>query len=326
MTTPGIENLELLSGYSIEVLEKFPVRKTKSQKQSFKQYVVEKMQELGWDTRVQTSGSLVKNNNIVAGDPASAKIVLTAHYDTPARLPFPNFMTPFNLPLIILIQLAIAIILFLPAVALFIAMLQIGIPFLPAYFGFVALLVLATWFLLAGPANPSNVNDNTSGVLVLLEAAQSLPEELRKNIAIVFFDNEEIGLVGSAAFRKEYGKMEHAVLLNFDCTGNGDTLAFFPSSGLRGNLEILKHAEESFALHGERKVFVSEKGFFLYPSDQMLFPKSFGVAALSQHPVAGYYINRIHTSKDTVMQAQNIVQLSQGIPDFASTITSAGKL
>ena len=36
------------------------------------------------------------------------------------------------------------------------------------------LLVGVVWLMLAGPANPSNVNDNTSGVITLMETALSL--------------------------------------------------------------------------------------------------------------------------------------------------------
>jgi hypothetical protein len=35
--------------------------------------------------------------NIVIGNPDTAKVLYTAHYDTCARLPFPNFITPKNI-------------------------------------------------------------------------------------------------------------------------------------------------------------------------------------------------------------------------------------
>ena len=67
-----------------------------------------------------------------------------------------------------------------------------------SYFLFVVLLWAAIVLMLIGPANSSNVNDNTSGVVTLLEIARSIPELHRKNVCFVLFDLEEAGLIGSA--------------------------------------------------------------------------------------------------------------------------------
>ena len=71
------------------VFEKFHVRKSKKQKDGFIDYIKEFAKKEGYSCRVE-KGSFGARN-IVIGDPARAKAIYTAHYDTCARLPFPNF-------------------------------------------------------------------------------------------------------------------------------------------------------------------------------------------------------------------------------------------
>ncbi|MCR5682731.1 MAG: hypothetical protein K6G29_09810, partial [Clostridiales bacterium] len=76
------------------LLPAFEIRKSKAQKQAFIDLLA---REYGDRMHVEEGGNLVKNRNIVIGSPENAKIVYTAHYDTCARLPFPNFITPRNI-------------------------------------------------------------------------------------------------------------------------------------------------------------------------------------------------------------------------------------
>ena len=75
---------------SWEILEKYQVRKTRKQKTEFINFIKERIPE----ARVE---EVIRSRNIVVGDVEKAKVVLGAHYDTCARLPFPNFLTPKNL-------------------------------------------------------------------------------------------------------------------------------------------------------------------------------------------------------------------------------------
>lgn len=70
------------------VFENFHVRKSKKQKDGFIDYIGKFAEERGYSHRVEKASFGARN--IVIGDPASAKAVYTAHYDTCARLPFPN--------------------------------------------------------------------------------------------------------------------------------------------------------------------------------------------------------------------------------------------
>ena len=59
--------------------------------------------------------------------------------------------------------------------------------------------LLFTVFM-GGKPNKHTANDNTSGVITLLELMNRLSPEQKERTAFVFFDNEENGMLGSAFF------------------------------------------------------------------------------------------------------------------------------
>ena len=78
----------------MDVLTAFPVRKSKQQKQEFRDAVQSYLAQFGYSASVE-KGSL-GCRNMVIGDPETAQYLITAHYDTCARLPIPNLITPCN--------------------------------------------------------------------------------------------------------------------------------------------------------------------------------------------------------------------------------------
>ena len=75
--------------------QNYPARKTDAEKQKFRDYVKENLTQKGIEVKIERTKDS-KNDNIVVGDPTTAKAVFTAHYDTPARSLFPNIMMPKN--------------------------------------------------------------------------------------------------------------------------------------------------------------------------------------------------------------------------------------
>ena len=63
----------------------------------------------GYDFKVEKGAFGARN--IVIGDPEAAKVLYTAHYDTCARMPFPNFITPKCLPIYLLYQILLTVVL-----------------------------------------------------------------------------------------------------------------------------------------------------------------------------------------------------------------------
>ena len=49
----------------------------------------------------------------------------------------------------------------------------------------------------------------------------------------------------------------------------------------------------------------------IYPSDQMRFPNSIGIAALRHIPLLRYYMGRIHTPWDTVCDDGNLELITE---------------
>ncbi len=207
-----------------EIFSKYQVRKTKKQKSAFIDFTLKKAQEEGYPVKVEKGAFGVRN--IVVGNPEDAEVVYAAHYDTCARLPFPNFLTPKNIGVYLLYSLAIVLCFFIISFLLGLAIgvmgallnLDSAITSLIAEIIYLALILL----LLFGPANKHTANDNTSGVTVLFGIMKNLPKEKRDKAAIVFFDQEEMGLLGSASFaRKHKSVKKNTLLLNFDCVSDG---------------------------------------------------------------------------------------------------------
>ncbi|MXZ70443.1 MAG: Zn-dependent exopeptidase M28 [Acidobacteria bacterium] len=76
--------------------------------------------------------------------------------------------------------------------------------------------------------------DNAAGVVALLELAESLREAPpARQVRIVFFDMEELGLVGSEAFVSTLQPSAVAGMINVDIVGYGDTVLFGPDGSDR---------------------------------------------------------------------------------------------
>ena len=165
--------------------------------------------------------------------------------------------------------------------------------------------------MMIGPANKHTANDNTSGVTTLLDLMMAMPAELRSEAAFIFFDLEEPGLLGSSGYASKHSKsMKDKWIVNFDCVSDGDTMLFAVSRKARG---LVPSLEKVFVPNEHvPTVDIAAKGVF-YPSDQANFPRGVGVAALKKTKNGNIlYMNRIHTSKDTVYREENIAFLVDG--------------
>ena len=204
----------------MDVLTQFPVRYTKAQKQLFRAAVQAYAEQQGYAVRIEKGG--FGTRNLVIGDPEQAKYVITAHYDTSANMVFPNLVTPFNPVLFVLYQLFIAVILMLGAalggLLIGIAIFVVGLLWAPEESGLIVvvtamLVCLLSFFLLSflfgilmffGPANKHNANDNTSGVVTLLETIRTFPENQRNKVCFVLFDLDQKGLWGAKSYRSAH--------------------------------------------------------------------------------------------------------------------------
>ena len=83
--------------YLQDITARFPVRKRDEEKEAFRKWAVAQGKTLGYSARVEELAR-GRHCNVVFGSPEHAQVIYTAHYDTPARLPIPNLMTPRNIP------------------------------------------------------------------------------------------------------------------------------------------------------------------------------------------------------------------------------------
>ena len=303
----------------MDVLKAFPVRKSKKQKQAFRDAVQSYLKTIGYDCVIE-KGS-VGAKNIVIGNPETAEFLITAHYDTPARLPFPNLITPCNLLPFVLYQLFVVGLFVVVAIgAGVIAGLAVDNANFAGQIGMLFYWVLLL-LMLVGPANKNNANDNTSGVVTVLEIARSMPENRRERVCFILFDLEEAGLIGSSSYQSKHKKQtKDQMILNLDCVGDGNELMMFPTKKLKKDTAKMEQLRRICGVWGEKSIAIREKGFAYYPSDQANFPLGVGIAAFNRSSWAGLYCSRIHTGKDTILEETNVNILRAAI---VSMITCA---
>ena len=295
----------MISDYE-SVLRRHMVRKSKEQKTAFIQWLKSRYPEL----QVEEDK---KNRNLILGDAAAAKVLLTAHYDTCARMPFPNFITPMNIWAYLGYQLLILVPFFALMAVVWVWVETATQSRVLGYLaGYGALLLAMRFLLMDGPPNPWTANDNTSGVITLLELYEAMTPQQKAQTALIFFDNEESGLRGSKAYAKKHkaDRLEEKLVLNFDCVSDGDHFLFVL------NKPAMKQYEEAFCQafpsEGGKQTPVVSSSKAFYPSDQANFPVNAAVSAMNQHKVLGLYMDKIHTPKDRVFDTRNIEALCRG--------------
>ena len=299
----------------------YPKRRSDDEKQKFREYIIEKLASKGIEARVEKTND-GKNNNLIIGDPTTAKAVFTAHYDTPMQSLFPNIMIPKNfaifylyqfVPVIFLLLISI-VVSYLVGMVLFEDQVVYMISFLVLYYGGFFLMMRAF-------ENKNNFNDNTSGVSVLLSIIDLLSADQLSNLAFIFFDNEEKGKKGSAAYVKDHKEqMNDRFLVNFDCVGNGDYIIFIAQKDAVSSKEF-EMLKDSFIEDDRFKVDFTTHKKAQSNSDHKNFAKGVACVACKRSKWGIFYTPYIHTPKDIVADNANIAYLSKNTLEFIKKIS-----
>ncbi len=304
----------------IESLKKYmltlhPVRRTAVQKREFRQWLLRELKRAGWKAEEESYGRFNGSVNVVAGDPERAEVFLCAHYDTGSRMLLPNFVSPTNVLAHICYHLASA--LGLVAMA-FLLSLAVSFPLnqpklmLPL---FLALAVAGLWLAAYGPANQENANGNSSGVLALLAAAKEAGYDRR--VCMVFLDNNERTLLGASAFKKRHVEQaSKRLFVNLDCVGDGENLLLIPSKYSRWDGALTEALDAAFPEGEELRPKLLVKGLQYYPSDGRKFKFRVDICACRYLAGLGYYIPRLRTKRDTVLEEGNIAYVVRGLVRF----------
>ncbi len=311
-----------MSYYSDIILEKYQVRRGKKKKIAFIDFVKDEASKCGYDVNVE-KGSLGARN-IVIGHPEKAKVVYTAHYDTCAWLPFPNFITPKNIGIYLLYQLVVTVAVFAIAfgaavlIDKLIATQDEALSGLIFFWSFEIIVFGILGLIIAGPANKHTANDNTSGVITVMELMKSMTPEHKNDAAYILFDYEESGLIGSSSYASKHKDFKkNGIVINFDCVSDGDTILFAINKKAS---HLKEYLEKAYTPNGVLNVDLADKNV-IYPSDQASFVNGVGVAALKKSKRGILYMDRIHTSKDTVFEEKNISYLVERSIEFTKLMS-----
>lgn len=287
------------------IMKNYQQRKTRSQKDAF----IALMQERYPEIKLEKNG-LFGSRNLVYGDPETADMVFTAHYDTVGLSLIPNLVTPDRPYIRILNTLLIVAPMVAAMVLTGMLMEHLGAPDSLRIITMLGVYWLLFMLSFACPrANPNTANDNTSGVLTLCSLIENLPRDLRARAAFIFFDNEEYGCIGSGAYyRAHKPAMREKPVFNMDCVGDGGTMLLVVSKKALPIYEEKLRA--AFPETDDMKVRIASAKKVNYSSDQKHFPISVAAAAMKTGKWLGLYMDRIHTKKDTVCAPENIKYLT----------------
>ncbi len=309
------------------ILQKYQVRKSNKEKTEFIEYMKTRLSYADYNTEsdiiIEEKGKgLLKSRNIVVGNPKTAKVFFAAHYDTCAVIPFPNLMTPTNPVLFILFQLLLVVLIFGIAFLFTLIfalitnnMFEPGLVMIIFLYGFL-------FHMLFGYRNKHTANDNTSGTITITKILEALPVEDRSKVCVVYFDNEEKGLLGSSFFFEKHKKeMDDKLFINFDCVGDGREIVVLGKKNAREDslygmfLQAFGDVKNRYDVE-----FLSRNMLpMMFGSDQMHFNKGVGVCALRKSPV-GRYVARIHTPFDTICRKDNINYIVDSMKRFVEGI------
>lgn len=302
---------------SQQILENHQVRNTRKQKSEFIKFMVKQFPELTIDPGYHSS-----SRNLVLGNIETAKLIFTAHYDTPRRLLHPTLSFPKNRYLNIIYWVVLAAVVIPVMLPLFVFFFLITNNYCHSILSTLVLgaAPLAAFFAGLTP-NTNNANDNTSGIIALCELYATLNEHERSQVAFVFFDNEERGLVGSKLFKALHPDvdLDNTLLINFDCVSDGNHVLFVLNKN--ANARFRKLFEKIFTPDTKRKTYINARSKTVHiSSDHKSFDTGVGITTL--HKRCGLlYLPRIHTAQDTVFEFDNIEYLVNGSKSIFNAIS-----
>lgn len=307
-----------------EILLKHEIRKSNKEKADFIEYIMARLEKSDYmrekDIRIEEKGKgLFKSRNIIVGNPEEAVVLLGGHYDTCAWCPFPNIMSPINPILFWGFQVLLLIMILVPTVLVaFVVGILADYSGIVTYYVFLVALYALLIQLMVGYRNKHTANDNTSGIITLTHILENLPKEHRKKVCVIYFDNEEKGLLGSAFFYKRHKKdVKDKMMINFDCVGDGKNIVTMANkkSCKDVNYPLFVDSLNKNAANAKVNYLCKRMKGMMFPSDQMQFQKGIGVCALKKSRI-GYYVARIHTYFDTKCRKENIEYLTNAMTDF----------
>lgn len=306
--------VEYINSLVERISASFPARYTAKQKQAFRGLLLQELASLGWEAEVVTGGHLIKSHNVVTKNP-DAEILLLAHYDTIGRDLLGGLLSRV-VGHSTLGQVSAGVITGLALVqlgGLLHRALAASLPrllLLPLEL-MVPLVLLLPLFI----PNKHCLNDNTSGVITLLNIARVLNDcpGLKERVQLAFVDLEEVGLFGSRHLRRHLLKagvdLRRTMIINFDCVGWGQVPVVCPAG----------KADKARQLWAHLRASRPEVALSSMPSDHMSFRREGATAVIFGNPALlgnSFYVPNVHSPRDILLEPQNIAWLTEEIESF----------
>lgn len=279
--------------------DKTKARMTRKQKLVFRQSILRNYERARVDKHLWAK-------NIIIGDIDKAKTIIMAHYDTPPKLPtwFMKHMYLWTLIGLPIVYWCILYTMFHFATRgghsgdYIIHIANISQYIIP-------ILLILYFYGGLGGANPINMNDNTSGVLTVLDLVDKTKQDDR--YAFVLFDNEEKGLFGSIAFRFRYRKrLKNKRLIVLDCVGVGDVLMLYTVG------KCTPVAKDLIEVHDDASMrLIHKKSTPSTMSDHVSFRGLNHVLLLMQYEGKRNSLSTIHTINDDWIDMRNINKVAK---------------
>lgn len=311
----GVWSIHYINSLVKRITAAFPARYTGKQKQAFRAFLLRELTDLGWEAEVITGGRVFRSQNVVTKSP-EADVLLLAHYDTIGRDPLGGLIgrvVGYKPSGQLIGGALVGLALVRVGDMLHRIALAAGLPrllLLPLEL-LVPLVLLLPLFL----PNKHCLNDNTSGVITLLNIARVLNEypALKGRIQLAFVDLEEVGLFGSRHLRRHLLTvgidLQRMNIINLDCVGWGQ-VPVVCSAGNRAKAEALYHHLRS----SRPDVALSNM-----PSDHMSFRREGAAAVIFGNPALlgkNFYVPNVHSSRDIHLDPSNIAWLTEELVRF----------
>ena len=225
------------------LLEEYPVRRTRRQRERFLAYAKTYAESLGWDCRYLRCGTSVC---LLIGDEAAAKICISSCYETPGRPLVPAAVYPAARPLTVFLRLLplILTVLVFPAAAL---TARTGLTLMIFDILFLTAAICFTLRTFLRPANRENCNCNSSGCAVLLHLLKTLSANNRKKAVFLLWDKPDERRSGLTRARKHIPSLASLPFVHLSCLGEGDRLLILqqknaePDGARKDLIRALKH-------------------------------------------------------------------------------------
>lgn len=294
---------------SLLILEKYKHRRTKNQKMKFINHLSDIFYDNGYPFFEERRGIFGDHINVLIGDIKSAKTVVCARYSERPTLFVPNLIAPKNKFIVYLYRFFIFLIMQVISLMAEDAFFNITKNIFISFASFIVVMLILAAIICFGPSFAKNADDNTSGVISIIETAKTFtPEQLKhSSLAFVLLDDGCFGFNGAKHLCKLHKKnIDEKVIINIDSIGSGEHIFYICNDNLQDDTVQTDKIIESIENHNKKINTVCQRQNIAFHSDGDIFEKSMTISSFSRGLSGIICSMRRHTIADTKIDEINI--------------------